>query len=608
MSSASPTRSWLALGGAITCWTLSPLLIFKSSGLAPSPIVALFAVAIGATFGVVFLAQSPNLSVRVLIKANYQQHTIGRAMVIGAGTFLVYPLLYFSALQSAHSLALVNLVNYLWPVIGVALVAAIRHDELTLETILAISFGFAGAAIAISTAHTLVAHGTQDITPFVLAGLGAIVYGGVSAFMRLHPDESGAHNKQMLVLALLVAGLAAYITLGVLFLVHRSWVVPHITSQRLTALGIYSVFLPIAHLSWLTAVQDERVSAFPAAFVIPVTGTGVLALVVSGQASPAVLSALVLVLCGIAFSTMTKQIVPLRFAVTLGFLASIQVSLALVGRVHDSVNTETAFLAQVLVALLAIFAGFVLTNAIQRYNTLQRCCAAFYGKVARTSHDTLPQSEMLAALDQLDKLVLVTGENPGSTVPAEPKTQASLPAVDSSRSESPGLEVARMRFPEEWARVGIALLNKVSPYEWLVLFLGSSGLILASQFYAVNSRSAAMIVIRALTVAFIAGVVFAIRDYDKHRPAQIMGTLDKLRHSLNLKTTPGSPLAKARASGATRGPGSWEVMGLTVLVLAALVAIALNLGSLGNPAPSTAHHRARGSSSSHQRTRRPLGS
>jgi drug/metabolite transporter (DMT)-like permease len=593
-----PTRSWLALGLAIACWTLSPLLIYKSAGLAPAPIVALFAVAIGATLGVLFLAQSAALNVKALIIANRSQRTVIKAVAIGTGTFIGYPLLYFSALQTAHSLALVNLVNYLWPVVGISLVAVSRHDELSLETVLAVGFGFAGAAIAISTAHGSTQHISNPFMPFLLAGLGALLYGAVSAFMRLLPDTTGAYHTQMLVLALFVAGLLAYLTLGVLFFAHRSLVEPHYSAQRLTAVLIYSALLPVAHLSWLTAVQDPRVPTFPAAFVIPVTSTGLLLLVIGGQTSPAVLSALVLVLCGIAFSVMSQQTVPLRFAVTLGGLASIQVSLALRDTPIGAVDDQTSLLALILVGLLAIFGGFVLTNAIQRHNTLQLCCAAFYGNVVGAK-DRLSPEEATAALDCLDRFVLATGDTPTIVDPdgggpsrplragrAEPymslrealTMRETIPSIRGAQSVSPEVLAARTLFPEEWAKVDVALSNKVSPYEWLVLLLGSVGLILASQFFAMSSHSAATVIIRAFTVSVTAGVIFAIRDYDKHRPAQIMKTLVALRNGFNLDTPLGSPLGEAVGRSATRRIGPWEVVGLTVLILSALVAIALNIG------------------------------
>jgi len=276
-------------------------------------------------------------------------------------------------------------------------------------------------------------------------------------------------------------------------------------------------------------------------------------------------------------------------------LASVQVSLALVGRIHGVVDSQTALLAQLLVALLAIFAGFVLTNAIRRYNTLQLCCAAFYGKVVGADDGRLSEDARLAALDCLDELVLTSGD-PLRVASADAEAMASVsfatPLPDALR-ETPALrrvvgawrshEVppisleARKLFPEEWAKVDVALAGRVSLYEWLVLLLGGSGLILASQFYAINSHSAVTIIIRAFTVAVTAGVVFAIRDYDKHRPVHIARTLAALRSGFNIEISRESPLGRASEGGGRARLGRWEVVGLSVLIGAALLAIALNL-------------------------------
>jgi drug/metabolite transporter (DMT)-like permease len=586
------TRSWLALGVAISCWTLSPLLIHDSSGLAPSPIVALFAVALGATFAAILLAGSKRLNILALIHANRAQQTLTKAAVIGGGTFIAYPLLYFSALQSAHSIVLVNLVNYMWPIIGVVFVASLRKQPLSLETILAVGFGFAGAAIAITTAHATARPGSSQFTPFLLAGLGALVYGGVSAYMRLYADETGTYHTQLLALSLLIAGSFSYIAVGILAVAHRAWITPHLTTQRVIPLLAYAALLPLAHLSWLRAVQDSRVPTFPAAYVIPVSGTAVLTLAVVGQASPAILSALVLVLCGIAFSSTSERTVPLRFAVTLGFLASIQVSQGLAGTVHGTADVQTGLLAQLLVALLAIFGGFVLTNAIRRHNTLQICCASFYAKVIGDKTG-LSTQKRLRALDCLDEFVLANGrrntyaaerhDSEGADLTTDLREVLTIGAAESTLPQpaQPTKDVleARLLFPEEWAQVDVALTNKVSLYEWLVLLLGSSGLIFAGQFYAINSHSPAAIIVRAFMVAVTAGLIFAIRDYDKHRPGHVMTILIALRRGFGVEITSGSPLDEASKHGVARRVGPWEVIGLTVLVLSALVAIGLNIGS-----------------------------
>jgi hypothetical protein len=111
------------------------------------------------------------------------------------------------------------------------------------------------------------------------------------------------------------------------------------------------------------------------------------------------------------------------------------------------------------------------------------------------------------------------------------------------------------------------------------LTLGTVGLTAADQLYAVDSRSPATILIRAFTIALMVGVVFTIRDYDRHRPIRLAGVLTALRNGFVLPIDEHSPLSKVSRASASQGLGVWEIMGLVLLVASALVAITLNLGA-----------------------------
>ncbi|HST33515.1 MAG TPA: hypothetical protein VLJ80_08350 [Solirubrobacteraceae bacterium] len=462
------------------------------------------------------------------------------------------------------------------------MVATKVRGERSLEMTLALAFGFAGAALAIAAAHPESKHGTDGFRPFILAGVGAFAYGGVSAYMRLsdrhHGRERTAH---LLLLALFAGGGVAWLGIGFLAIDHPSWIVVHSSLRRDAALLTYALLLPVAHLSWLTAVRNPRVPSFPAAYIIPVAGTAVLALAVGGRPPPATLSALVLVLCGVAFANSGRSVIPVGFAVTLSFLASIQLSQGLAGKVGGEVDTETGQILLILVGLVAIFGGFVLTNAINRYDTLQHCCARFYGKLA--GDPELPPHMRTSALDRLDALVLEADRGSQLAASETPASHEALTIDAADILELPLAEVpdealrARRLFPEEWANVDVALANRVSGYEWIVLLLGSAGLVTGLHLYAVASNSAATVLMRAFTIALIAGIVFTIRDYDRHRPERMVTVLRELRRGFGLRIDEGSPLALAHKQQNRGGIAPWELMGLMILIGAALVAIAANV-------------------------------
>lgn len=141
-------RSWLPLAVAVCSWSLSPLLIVSATKLATAPVVALYAVALGALFTVAVTLPSKTLNLGAVIRTTRQAGTVRKAIAVGIAGFVGYPLLYFAAINQGPPAA-VNLVNYLWPIVGILTVARFRAADRSLEVVIAGAFGFAGAALAI---------------------------------------------------------------------------------------------------------------------------------------------------------------------------------------------------------------------------------------------------------------------------------------------------------------------------------------------------------------------------------------------------------------------------------------------------------------------------
>lgn len=555
---ADPTvgvaTSYARLATAVAVWSLSPLLIYEARGLAKPPILALYAVAIGSLLALLIVSRSATFSPRALGRAARQGGWAAEAGLIGMAAFVAYPLLYFSAIQNAPPVA-VNLVNYLWPVVAVIVVSIARPASRSLEVGLAAGFGFAGAGLAIAAgAGADVIPSDTELYPFLLAGLGAITYGGASGLVRLlHPRDRELEGAQVMVLALLFAGVVASVLLVALAIANSGLVTLDLSDHRPWTLLVYAALYPVAHLSWMAAVRDRRVPAFSSAFLVPVASTAILTLVLTGQASTEILSALVLVMCGITFANAPERGVPVGYAVGLALLASIQISQVLAGRIGGEVNTQTFSIAELIAAIIAVFAGFVLSNAIQRNAALQRACNRFYAHAAFLARECSTE-RVTAHLDVLDCTV-IHGATAARPVPPG--------ALDNAE------------FAPQWAEVEVARGNRVSGYEWLVLFVGGGSLVIALHAYAVNSTAAFTVILRALGVALIVGILFAVRDYDRHRPERLCELLSSIRVRYGFPIEVGSPLANGVESWASAAPRSLR-FSLATLVLVAVGAIVLN--------------------------------
>jgi drug/metabolite transporter (DMT)-like permease len=538
---------------SIGAWSLSPLLIYESRGMADAPILALYAVTVGSAFAWLVLFLSGRLRLDALRGTPSSRGWAGEAALVGMAAFVIYPLLYFSAIQSGPPAA-VNLVNYLWPVVAVVVVSIWRASSRSLETGLAAAFGFAGAGLAIAAGvgvHT--AADQVEVYPFLLAGLGAITYGGTSGAISLRHSVNRPDSLSVFVLALLLAGLVSLAILAVLAVVQSDLVALDFAGHHPWALFAYALLLPVAHISWMSAVRDPRIPTFSAAFLIPVFSTGILTVAVTGVAKPEVLSALVLVLCGITFSTARERGLPVGYAVSLAFLASVQVSQVLAGVVTRQFNDQIFSISELMVAIVAVFAGFVLSNAIQRTGQVQASCARFYASASRL-RETMPVAEVQGELDRLDDLVINARDH------REPLWSAG-PAAGP--------------FADEWADVDLAVGNRVSDYEWLVLLVGAGGLMVALHVYAIDSTSGVTMVLRATAVALLVGVLFAIRDYDRHRPRRLCKLLAAFRRRYGIPIDPGSPLAQGVYHWSDEAPYAVR-FGLAALIVVAVGAISLN--------------------------------
>jgi drug/metabolite transporter (DMT)-like permease len=543
-----------ALIAAIVAWSMAPLWIVNARGLASAPVEALLSLVTATVVAVVVSSFSRRYNVVRAWRSTRARHLLGSAAFVGGLAFFAYPLLFFSALQTGPPL-LVNLVIYLWPILGLVMVAVVRREAGSLELLLAAGFGFAGAALAIlnGTHGPALRTAMASSLPYALAALGAMAYGSMSAYMSVTvPPQEGSRGVHFFLIALCAGGLGCLVVLALIAAVQPQLLQLQLTGGRGLSLLIYAILHPLSHFCWLTAIQDRRLPGFASAFLVPVGATSVLALAAHTDVGPQIFAALTLVLSGILFSSIRDRGVPVAYAIILAATGSLQISFAL--PVLSAGADEVNHLTDVLVGLVGIVGGFILTNSIARYTNLQRACEAFYARVGALR--AVPDADALADLEAMEQRVLHSARLHTDRRPP-PRPANSHPAL-----------------AREWAQVDLTLASRVSPYEWLVLTLGATGVIFALHMTAA-SPALTVNLVRAIATAVVVGLLFAVRDYDLNRPGRVVDNLRILRSSFNLP--PPNDGVVARWFPPRSSTVDWLAVALVLLVFASTVSLALNL-------------------------------
>lgn len=521
----------VALIVAVSCWSLSPSLISTSQiGLPPS-IVGLAAVCMGAMVYVA-VEMMRGRSFRKHVANIRSENKLGLAALIGIGAFVVYPMFYFAAIQSGDPLT-ANIINYLWPILGV-LIAVMRTSGVrSLELFIALMFGFAGACVAFlySRLSGVPSHlaeqatGTSAGVSMFLAALGAMTYATVSAFSPnrdLSHETSPQQDKSssFFAVSLLIGGTVAALGLALLYAMDW-WSLQAISLAPKPSISFvaYAILLPLAHRSWLRVVHDPRIPTFASIYLVPVLATVIMALWLGRELSPGIVSSLALVMCGIAFSIYKTRRIPVTLAVIIGGIASVLTSqsVARLGTTDTAASVgELSLLSQLLVAILAVFGGFVLTNAINRYNMLVLGIGRLYAILP-----SVPSADRDRASNYLHDV----------------EVRLLHPPSDDGVPSDNGVEPADVQRTEAMA-LELLMESRVSHYEWLVLLIGAAGLIVALHVSPVADESIATVLLKATATAVTLGVLFAVRDYDLHRPGRLRHVLTRARSRIGVVHPP----------------------------------------------------------------------
>lgn len=159
---------------ALTMWAIEPLLISEVQRL---PIFELLSIIFASSFLITAFRLTINKSWKTIRR---QPLTIWVAGILGVcGSDFAY----IHGAQHAP-IAHVDLIDYLWPCVAIVLVGLLPREKFSWKHVLGACLGLSGIYFLISSDGALSDISSEYIFGYVLALVGAILWGGYSVFSR----------------------------------------------------------------------------------------------------------------------------------------------------------------------------------------------------------------------------------------------------------------------------------------------------------------------------------------------------------------------------------------------------------------------------------------
>lgn len=163
---------------ALGMWAIEPLLISEVNGL---PIFEVLAI--------IFFSSFLFTAYRLTIKKRWRQ-VLKQPILIWITGFIGICLSDFAYIYGAQHapIAHVDLIDYLWPCLVVAFTSMLPNERLTVQHILGALLGLLGIFVLVYHQLSLEELSTSYFIGYLLAFLGAVLWGGYSAFSRYHKE------------------------------------------------------------------------------------------------------------------------------------------------------------------------------------------------------------------------------------------------------------------------------------------------------------------------------------------------------------------------------------------------------------------------------------
>lgn len=314
------------------------------------------------------------------------------------GTFL-YPILFFYGIGGSSPLK-ANVLNYLWPLIAYISMGVIKWRQQRKRTfkiieLIAIAVGFIGVCFVLLSANSVLLSIAYDDVPYLLAAfIGALSYGIYTALLNTRDLTLDANDHELSTVPRMLIILAISELFHILLLICLLIFHPEIIKNTYSKLFsmpqilftlIYSLInFSIAHFLWIYVWQEQnRPKNISFSYYIPLLSTIIMTRILHYEMNTYTLIGLLLI---VVSSVLIQRE---RINSINGTFAAICIHLLLLQVVGFTTNNEIVDNAkvflQVMVALYAVFFGFVLNRTLKENQRIQELHNACKLKISRMS-------------------------------------------------------------------------------------------------------------------------------------------------------------------------------------------------------------------------------
>ena len=322
------------------------------------------------------------------------------------GIFL-YPILFFYGIGGSSPLK-ANVLNYLWPLIAYISMGLIKWRQQRKQTVktielIAIAVGFVGVCFVLLSANCVLLSISYDDIPYLLAAfIGALSYGIYTALLNTCDSTLDANDRELSTVPRMLIMIAISELFHILLLIYLLIFHPEIIKDTYSKLFsmpqilfilIYSLInFSIAYFLWIYIWQEQnKPKNIGFSYYIPLLSTIIMTRILHYEMSAYTLIGLLLI---VVSSVLIERE---RINSINGTFAAICIHILLLQVVSLTTNNEilenAKVFIQVMVALYAVFFGFVLNRTLKENQRIQELHNDCKLKISRMSGNMRTKAE-----------------------------------------------------------------------------------------------------------------------------------------------------------------------------------------------------------------------
>jgi drug/metabolite transporter (DMT)-like permease len=396
-------KAYLALIITIILWSLSSVIVVNFRGAFPpffsASITVIFAFIIYSAYLRVYNFQAI-LDLKLIPRKYFL-----KLFTVGVLGLFLYPIFYFLGLHSSKPLE-ANVLNYTWPLIAIITGFVIKTESFGIKKLLGVVLSFIGALFATLnfnyiSDYTKIEISSSYILTYVIAFVGALIYGTYSAFLKVLKVEliDGRYLSTIskFYLFLLIA-LVLHLIFLLLNLPNLGNIINiNLTTNSLLFLGSYIVFnFCIAHFLWLYSMEKLKLPLMTvAAFMIPILSTLLLSFFTNKALNTEVGYGIVLIVTGLILAQnirLNALLITIILFIILGFATYLV-------PVIDESNNYLNIVA-IMITIFAIYSGFILTRLHEQNVKENTLFAQIESKLLHVCQKNCSNSVLVTYIDE----------------------------------------------------------------------------------------------------------------------------------------------------------------------------------------------------------------